>query len=251
AVLYGASGAVIIAYLALFTWTNGRQRRIDDLRTEVGRLVESVISDVLSQPDSPTGSTELEAEVVRRVGEETAKYERRREWRYAKDLASEEEVRRRLQLRAAADEKTRSAAEKVILELLPPLPRTAERLLNRLYLLLVVAYNRNLIAHHRVSAEQLGKWAALLDRWPEAGKAIIKNPQLAQELEAAEKRKDTFATLCSSHTPPLASDPAPLRRFFQTDHKLAAAAYHLLYLDAGVEPPPSSSTPATRPAAGA
>src|SRR5262249_48822876 len=60
--------------------------------------------------------------------------------------------------------------------------------------------------------------------------------QLAQELEAAAKRKDTFATLCSSHTPPLASDPAPLRRFFQTDHKLAAAAYHLVYLDAGVEP---------------
>ena len=98
-----------------------------------------------------------------------------------------------------SDETTRISAEKVILELLPPLPRTAKRLLNRLYFLLVVAYNRNLIADHRVSAEQLGKWAALLDRWPEAGKAIIKNPQLAQALEDAAKRM-TISPACAHRT---------------------------------------------------
>jgi hypothetical protein len=32
----------------------------------------------------------------------------------------------------------------VILDLLPPLPRTAKRLLNRQYFLLVVAWSRNL-----------------------------------------------------------------------------------------------------------
>lgn len=213
-------------------------------------MVENVISDVLAQPSSPTGSVELEAEVVRRVGEETAKYERQRYWRYTRDLASAEEVRRRLQLRAVADEKTRRSAEKVILELLPPLPRTAKRLLNRLYFLLVVAYNRNLIAENGVSAEQLGKWAALLDRWPEAGKAIIKNPQLAQTLEDAAKRKNDFAVLCSAHTPPLASDPVPLRDFFRTDPKLAAAAYHLVYLSADMKHPPPSHTQVIGSAAG-
>jgi hypothetical protein len=169
----------------------------------------------------------------------------------SKFLVSAGRVHRRLQLHAAADEKTRGSAERAILALLPPVPRTAKRLLNRLYFLLVVAYNRNLITLGRVSAEQLGKWAVLLDRWPEAGRAIIKNPQLAQSLEDAAEQEEAFANLCSAYTPPLASDLESLRAFFQSDPRLAAAAYYLVYLDANVEFPAPSGAPVAGPAAGA
>ena len=246
---FGLEILAIAVALPASAWSSYRSGRIEKLRADVSRLVDNVISEVLSQPGSPMGSAELEAEVVSRVGAETAKYESRRYWKHARDLASAEEVHRRLQLRAANDNETISRAKKVILELLPPLPRTAKRLLNRLYFLLVVAYNRDLITRNRVSAEQLGKWAVLLDRWPEAGKAIVKNPQLVQALEDAAKRKVDFASLCSAHTPPLASDPASLRDFFQTDHKLASAAYHLVYLDADAKPKASSGTAVIGPTA--
>jgi hypothetical protein len=224
-----------------------RHRRIENLRAEVGVSVENVISDVLSHPDAPADSEDLEDEVMSQLTPLTDRFKQRRYWRDAEPLVSPEEVRRQLQLHAAADEKTRSSAEKAILALLPPVPRTAKRLLNRLYFLLVVAYNRNLLSLGRVSPEQLGKWAVLLDRWPEAGRVIIKNPQLVQSLEDAAEDQDVFASLCSAPTPPLASHPGPLRDFFQTDPQLGAVAYNLVYLDADVAPPAPSGTPATAP----
>ena len=249
-IIFGIDVVIFIGSYIYTTWVNYRRKRIGQLRTEVSRLVDNVISNELNQSESAIDRADLEAKVVTQIGVETAKYQERRYWRHVQQLTSAQEVQRRMQLRAAADEKTRSSAEKVILELLPPLPRTAKRLLNRLYFLLVVAYNRNLVAHQRVSAEQLGKWAVLLDRWPEAGKAIIKNPDLVRTLEDAAKGEDEFATICSARTPPLAADPAPLRNFFQTDPELAAAAYYLVYLDADVQLSPASSTPAIRPTAG-
>ena len=223
-----------------------RRRRIEDFRREVGSLVENVISDVLAQPDAPAGSEDLEAEVMRQLAPVTARYKQRQYWQDAEPLVSADQVHRQLELHAAADEKTRSSAEKAILALLPPVPRTAKRLLNRLYFLLVVAYNRDLLTPGPVSAEQLGKWAVLLDRWPEAARAITKSPQLVQSLEEAAVQQDGFATLCSKYAPPLARDLAPLRDFFQADPKLAPAAYHLVYLDAE-EPPAPSSSPAIAP----
>ena len=246
-----ANGTAIIAILTAWYLLTRRRRRIEDLLREVDSLVENVISDVLTQPDAPAASEDLEAEVMSQLAPLTARYEQRRYWRYAEALVSAEQVHQRLQLHAAADEKTRVSAERAILALLPPVPRTAKRLLNRLYFLLVVAYNRNLITLGRVSAEQLGKWAVLLDRWPEAGRAIIKNPQLAKSLEDKAKQEDEFASLCSAYTPPLASDLASLRAFFQSDPKLAAAACYLVYLDANVEFPAPSGAPVTGPAAGA
>jgi hypothetical protein len=238
AALLGTAGACIIGIPATITVLGYRRRRIARLRAEVDGLVDNVISDVLSDPAAPKDSGAQLTVVSGRVAQETAdRYgAERNSWslRHTRYLMSDEELLRRLQLRAAADEATRIRAEAVILDLLPALPRTAKRLLNRLYFLLVVAYNRNLIARGRVTAEQLGKWAVLLDRWPEAGKAIVRNPALAGKLEAAAGRKDRFQSLCAKYTPPLATDLSSLRRFFQTGHKLAAAALYLAYLDADV-----------------
>jgi hypothetical protein len=102
-----------------------------------------------------------------------------------------------------------------------------------------------------VSAEQLGKWAVLLDRWPEAGRAITKNPQLAQWLEDKAGQQGQFAKLCSAYTPPLANDPGPLRDFFRADPKIGAVAYYLVYLDADVEIPSPSDAPVIAPTADA
>jgi hypothetical protein len=233
AAFLGTAGACIIGIPATFTVLGYRRRRIEQLRAEVNGLVDNVISDVLSDPAAPQRSDAQVAVVSARVAEETAaKYGSERTLRHARDLISDEELLRRLQLRAAVDETTRKSAEEVILDLLPALPRTAKRLLNRLYFLLVVAYNRNLITRNRVTAEQLGKWAVLLDRWPEAGKAIVRNPVLAGKLEDAAGREDRFRALCVKYKPPLATDLNSLRKFFQTENKLGAAALCLAYLDA-------------------
>jgi hypothetical protein len=245
------SAVSIMAILAISYVQVRRRRQREDLRREVFSLVENVISEVLTQPDAPASGEDLEAEVMSRLAPLTAGYDRRRYWEAAKVLVSPEQVRRRLQLRAVADEKTRSSAEKAILALLPPVPRTAKRLLNRLYFLLVVAYNRNLLTLGRVSAEQLGKWAVLLDRWPEAGRAITKNPQLAQSLEDKAGQQDQFAELCSAYAPPLANDAGPLRDFFRADPKIGAVVYYLIYLDADVEIPSASDAPAIEPTADA
>ncbi len=232
------AGFVVIPAVMVLTWAwqTARSRQIATLRVQIGRLVDNVISGVLADYGFAPDSAELEEEAVRRVKAETeAEFTKRRYWRHVQQLASGEEVRRRLQLRATDDEKIRSRAEKVILNLLdlmPPLPRMVKRLLNRLYFLLVVAYKRNLISSGKVSPEQLGKWAVLLDRWPEATRAITENPGLVGELERAARQEDVFAQACAQCTLPLASDLDDLRKFFRTEHRLAEAAYHLVYLDA-------------------
>jgi hypothetical protein len=108
----------------------------------------------------------------------------------------------------------------------------AKRLLNRLYFLLVVAWSRNLIADDRVTPEQLGKWAVLLDQWPTAARVITRNPGLAGELEDAADQEDAFIKMCASYTPPLARDAAGLRQFFNTDPHVGAVAEHRVYLGA-------------------
>jgi hypothetical protein len=229
--LIGLTGALASA-LSL------RRQSVAALRREVGRLVANVISDVLGDPSVDPDSTETEQEVLRRLKEATEpRYTSRRNWSRAAGLISPEEVHRLLQLQATRNEEIRTRAESVILELLPPLPRTAKRLLNRLYFLLVVAWSRNLIGV--VTPEQLGKWAVLLDQWPTAARAIIRNPRLARELEklASEPADepgdgDSFTRKCADCVPPLARDVAGLRRFFRTKPRIGKVAGHLVYLSA-------------------
>ena len=232
---------VFVLEAAGFAELYARRRGVTALRIEVGRLVDGVISDVLGDGTAAPDSAKAEFEVGRRLTTATEPdFTSRRYWPRVANLISPEEVRRRLQLRATADEKIRTRAEAVILDQLPPLPRMAKRLLNRLYFLLVVAWSRNLIAEDRVTPEQLGKWAILLDQWPTAARAIMRNPGLAGELEGKADQEDAFATVCARYTPPLARDVAGLRRFFGTGPGIGAVAEHLVYLGADV---PAWTTP--------
>ncbi len=199
--------------------------------------MDRVISNVLADSTDASDSNQVEQEVLRRLSAAIEpEFTSRWYWRRVVGLASPEEVRRRLQLRAAADEEIRTRAEAVILELLPPLPRMAKRLLNRLYFLLVVAWNRNLIADDLVTPEQLGKWAVLLDQWPTAARAITKNPE-AGDLEDAASQGDAFTEICARYTPPLARDLTGLCQFFNTGPQVGPVAEHLVYLGADLRTP--------------
>jgi KAP family P-loop domain len=231
--LLQVSGTALVPPMAYLGWTVAYQRRVTALRVEVGRLVDGIISDVLADSTAAPDSAEVEQQVLRRLTTVSElRFISRWNRREAASLASPDEVRRRLQLRAAADEEIRTRAEAVILNLLPPLPRMAKRLLNRLYFLLVVAWSRNLIADDGVTPEQLGKWAVLLDQWPTAARAITRNHALAGELEGAAAQEDVFTKMCAPYTPPLASDVEGLRQFFNTDPHVGAVAEHLVYLGA-------------------
>jgi KAP family P-loop domain len=233
--LLGAIVFVFVVSGAGALWSNARRRRMTALRIEVGRLVDSIISSVLADSATAPDSTEVEQEVHRRLTAAIKpEFTSRRYWERAASLTSPEEVRRRLQLRATADEEIRTRAEAVIIDLLPPLPRMAKRLLNRLYFLLVVAWSRNLIADDRVTPEQLGKWAVLLDQWPTAARAINRDPGLAGQLEDAAGQEDAFTKMCARYTPPLARDVEGLRQFFNTSPQVGAVAEHLVYLGANV-----------------
>jgi hypothetical protein len=217
-------------------------RRDDVLRRDAGRLIDGAISDVLAGSEASRDSAEVEQEVLRRLGAAVKS-------RYAMSMSQQQvarittwmippgEVRRRLQLRATADAEIRTRAEAAILDLLPPLPRMAKRLLNRLSFLLVVAWSRNLIGE-LVTPEQLGKWAVLLDQWPTAARAITRNPALAWELEKlAAEPEEAFTGRCTACTPPLARDVAGLRKFLSTEPPIGEVAEHLVYLGANVRPP--------------
>lgn len=235
---------IALYFLLITTFIKASQRRLtENLRKEVGDLVDSVISGVRTEPGAPTAA---------------------QTWRPRSSAASRNrspgmsgdhfrgkpgswrppgEVQRRMQLATTADEKTLSSAKEVILELLPSIPRAAKRLFNRMYFLLVVAYNRDLIGEDRVSVEQLAKWAVLLDRWPQVGRAIIDNPQRIHALEAKADNEDEFSNLCWAYKLRLTGDLNAFRDFFLSKHKLAPVVYRLVYLDPNVKSPPSSGIP--------
>ena len=71
-----------------------------------------------------------------------------------------------------------------MLKFLPRVPRSAKRLANHLRLLLAIASQRNMLGGDpMLEAAHLGKWAVLLQRWPELGFAICENPALLADLE--------------------------------------------------------------------
>lgn len=144
-------------------------------------------------------------------------------------------IRDRLGRWAAQDEELRHRAESEIMALLPSLSRTAKRLLNRLYFLLVVCYSRDLLGQGKVTPEQIGKWAVLLDRWPEAARAIVRDPALVRRLEASADDAVTFDRLCTDHQPALAGELPPLRDFSHATPKLAEAAKSLVHLESSSE----------------
>lgn len=86
----------------------------------------------------------------------------------------------------------REAYDEVFLYL-PQLPRNAKRALNRLRLLLFVAYVRgSLGGEPELSARHVGKWVALQERWPELGQALLRRPDGMDRLEDSVDDPERF-----------------------------------------------------------
>ena len=89
------------------------------------------------------------------------------------------------------DERTLGFAYEEMLPFLPPLPRSAKRLTNRLRLLLYIAQSQGMLADNgETTARQIGKWVALGERWPELARALGCQPEQFGELETYVSRKD-------------------------------------------------------------
>ena len=130
----------------------------------------------------------------------------------------------------ADDSILRQQAESEILKFLPSVPRSAKRLANHLRLLLVVASERKMLGGEPpLEATHLGKWAVLLERWPELGFAIRTNPALLANMEKMA-RTDPQALIEQIRTfSSTAADLADYTEFFKSEPTLAAVLLRLIY----------------------
>lgn len=84
------------------------------------------------------------------------------------------------------DSVAREEAEQEAVRWLPPVPRHAKRLANRLLVTLAIAFERQLLGGASpVTARHLGKWVAFAERWPRLARQVSEDPGLLCRLEQA------------------------------------------------------------------
>lgn len=136
------------------------------------------------------------------------------------------ELGRQRAQRILADESPhRTQAESEIKKHLPTLPRSAKRLFNHLRVLLVVAEEKRMFGGQpELQAKHLGKWAVLVERWPELGTALAVDPGRLVQLEAATSIEELSKLLGSAV--PATQD---LLTFLRSPTKLGPVAERLVY----------------------
>lgn len=73
-----------------------------------------------------------------------------------------------------------------MLPFMPRLPRSVKRVVNREYLLIAIAVSRNMMGGTpALVPAHLGKWAIILERWPDLAIAISRDPDEARVYEEA------------------------------------------------------------------
>lgn len=148
-------------------------------------------------------------------------------------------VEQRKQKLLIDDEYFRKELSSLIVDFLQPLPRNAKRFLNRFRVNLLIAHSRGLLTSDpKVSAQQIGKWLVLLERWPQLGRSLSAAPEKMQILEKQS------ASPGPSHSPAPQLDPfmesikilAPfyvgdedLRKFINSVPPLAMAVLRLAH----------------------
>jgi hypothetical protein len=144
----------------------------------------------------------------------------------------------------ADDSILRQQAESEILKFLPRVPRSAKRLVNHLRLLLVVASERKMLGGEpALEATHLGKWAVLLERWPELGFAIRANPTLVADMEKMARDNPQALTELIQSFSPTATDLPDTTEFFKSEPTLDAVIPRLIYcLPAAVSQPSDIGT---------
>ena len=131
-------------------------------------------------------------------------------------------------------------AEGEALKHLPLLPRNAKRLINRLRLLIFIAQERRLfVTDRKGTAERIGKWGVLCERWPE----LANDAAQLEEYARLGKRQD-FNSRVARQSPYIGDDE--LWEFCRGDPELRPILSSLLHMEvdsaakAGAAPPAGS-----------
>jgi hypothetical protein len=124
----------------------------------------------------------------------------------------------------------RTQAETEIKDHLPTLPRSAKRLFNHLRVLLVIAEQKHMFGGQpELQAIHIGKWAVLLEQWPELGSALTADPVRLTELETATTIEELSKRLGPSV--PASAPSQNLLDFLRSPTKLAPVVERLVYFE--------------------
>jgi hypothetical protein len=157
----------------------------------------------------------------------------------------QELARQRAQRILADESPRRTQAEAEIKEHLPALPRSAKRLFNHLRVLLVIAEQKQMFGGQpELQGKHLGKWAVLLERWPELGSALAADPRRLTILEKATTIDDLPSRLGPAVPASVASQE--LLRFLQSPTKLAPVVQRLVHFEPAVDLAPLQEPVPTR-----
>lgn len=205
--------AAVLLLIPTLAWFRSRlqQRRDSTVLLRAGQLLSK------RPPDSRVDSKEFQAEVVQAIGVKVNE-----------DLLQEE-----IRAYVADESELRREAEDEIMNYLPPLPRNAKRVPNRLRLLLAVAYERKMFGDtSTLSPRHIGKWAVLCERWPELAQQLCSRPDemRTSEDKAAHSNKAVFEKYIRKLAPDYAVDEA-LREFCQSSPQLGSVMERLVYFE--------------------
>ena len=173
---------------------------------------------------------DAEIEAVKRAGfENLEEFERRvLESKPAKRRAGL--ARQRLRESFVDDAALKEEASKEIIAYLPRLPRSAKRMSNHLRVLLVVAYEREMLGGSpEMTAGHIGKWVVLNERWPEMARVLKLEPTRLRELEDITAVRELQAKLTESGIDEPASDE--LLRFLHMEPDLGELLPRLVHLE--------------------
>jgi hypothetical protein len=149
-------------------------------------------------------------------------------------LSASRFIAERIQRYIENESQLQQEAEEEVMKYLPPLPRNAKRLVNRLRLLLFVAYQRRMLGGQpELTARHIGKWAIINERWPEIAQAAAQNPALIETLEKMSDY-DNFSAIAVPYVQGK-QEIDELFHFFTTDPKLSSVSYRLIYFQSADE----------------
>jgi hypothetical protein len=130
-------------------------------------------------------------------------------------------IKERVQRYIEMESEKQGEDSKTVMAFLPLLPRHAKRLLNRFRLLLFVAHERNMFGHNSdLRTEHLGKWAVLMERWPEFADIVLRNPKVVTDLEWCVEHDERWQTTINQVAPWLAEEQ-DFRSFCRTNPELS------------------------------
>lgn len=137
-------------------------------------------------------------------------------------------VRERLYLFATSESDLFGEAQSVVVEHLPPLPRSAKRLLNSLRLHFYVAHQLKVL-DDEITPAHLGKWVVLRERWPELAQVLIGSSSSMAALEDTDDKR--WDAVLKQLLPGLERD-ADLKSFCRSAPHLGSVLARLVRLEA-------------------